>query len=56
MMLFQIYVLITFYLTITLALQINFYTTVGQVKQKVSIKNGYFQSYFPNQEYHSIVP
>jgi len=54
-MLFQICVLIS-YLTANFAVQLNFYTTVGQVRQEISIKNGTFQTYFPKQEYNAIVP
>jgi hypothetical protein len=43
------------YLTVNFALQLNFYTTVGQVRQEISIKDGYFQTYFPSQEYHAII-
>jgi hypothetical protein len=38
------------------ALQVNFYTTVGQVRQEILIKNGFFQIYFSNQVYYAIIP
>ncbi len=52
---FQIWLLIS-YLTVNYALQLNFYTTVGQVRQEILIKDGDFQTYFPKQEYDAIIP
>jgi hypothetical protein len=54
-MLFQVYLFIT-YLTINFALQLNLYTSIGQVRQEIAFENGYFQTYFTNQEYNAIVP
>jgi hypothetical protein len=54
-MLFQISIWIS-YLTVNYALQLNFYTTVGQVRQEISILDGDFQTYFPKQEYNAIIP
>ncbi|CAF0761249.1 unnamed protein product [Rotaria sordida] len=54
-MLFQICLIILFLTTIC-ALQLNFYTSVGQVRQEISVQDGYFQTYFSDQEYNAIVP
>lgn len=54
-MLLQICILFVCFRT-NLALQLNFYATVGQVRQEVPIKDGFFQKYFSNQEYNSIIP
>jgi hypothetical protein len=48
--------LLTFGLTINFALQINFYTSIGQVKDEVSITNGYFETSLTNEEYTTMVP
>lgn len=44
------------YLVGNFALQLNFYTTLGQVRQEISIENGSFQIYFPKYEYNAIIP
>ncbi|CAF0818397.1 unnamed protein product [Rotaria sp. Silwood1] len=54
-MLFQICFIISF-LTTNCALQLNFYTSVGQVRQEISLKDGCFQTYFTDQEYNAIIP
>ena len=48
--------LLAWYLTVTFALQLNLYTSIGQIRQEISPKNGYFQASFTNQEYNAIVP
>lgn len=53
--LFQIWPFILF-LTTGFGLQVNFYTSLGQIRQEVSFEDGYLQMYFPNQEYNAIVP
>lgn len=38
------------------SLQLNIYTSIGQIQQEVVIENGYFQIHFTEQEYQLIVP
>ncbi|CAF0744589.1 unnamed protein product [Adineta steineri] len=54
-MLFEIYFFLL-YLTTNFALQLNFYTSVGQFRDEILVNNGYFQTYFTNEEYHAIIP
>jgi hypothetical protein len=55
MLVFQICFFVC-YLTINFALQVNFYTSVGQYREEISLNDGYFQTYFTNQEYNAIIP
>ncbi|CAF2075585.1 unnamed protein product [Rotaria magnacalcarata] len=54
-MLFRIFFIVSHLITI-FAVQLNFYTSVGQVRQEISIKDGYIQIHFTDQEYNAIIP
>ncbi|UJR28232.1 hypothetical protein I4U23_009482 [Adineta vaga] len=54
-MLFQI-CSFALYLSINSALQLNFYTSLGQFRREIFLNDGYFRTYFTDQEYNSIVP
>lgn len=43
-------------LSTNFALQINLHTSIGQVKQEVSVNNGVFETYLTNEEYNNIIP
>ncbi|CAF1097951.1 unnamed protein product [Adineta ricciae] len=43
-------------LSIHSALQLNFYTSVGQFREEIAVNNGSLRRYFSDQEYHSIIP
>ena len=40
----------------TQALQLNLYTSIGQVRQEIVLKNGQYETYFSGHEYHALVP
>lgn len=37
-------------------LQLNIYTSIGQVRQEITLKDGFYQAYFTSHEYNDIVP
>jgi hypothetical protein len=54
-MIYRVFLFIC-WLSINFALQINLYTSIGQVKQEISVKNGYFDINLTNEEYNTIGP
>ncbi len=55
LMIYRVFLFIC-WLSINFALQINLYTSIGQVKQEISVKNGYFEINLTNEEYNTIGP
>lgn len=38
------------------ALHLNFYTSVGQLRDEISLRNGYLRAYFTEEEFNTVVP